>query len=220
MRYLNTLFILLFISPAVLSVQDVKLPDKAMCAVCLLRGETKPEKVKAYSEYEGKTYYFCAKGCKKEFDSQPAAYMPPELPRPAPQFVVETLEGADVALKDYEGKLLLLDFWATWCAPCVKIMPELQKLHDTYSENDFLVVGVSIDEDKDAIKKIRKFIKKRKIAYPILFDAKNNPAWHQFNVKAIPAMFLINGEGQIIVQWTGKIDHDMVKAKIEEVLGG
>ncbi len=212
MRYLF-IFALLFSFSSTFPAQDKK-PDKALCMVCALKGETELEKVRAQSAYEGKDYYFCSKGCKKEFDADPVGYLPPVLPRPAPNFVVETLKGKDVFLKDFENKLLILDFWASWCTPCLKIMPELEKLYEQFGEEGLAVIGVSIDEGKDSKKKINKFLKKVDVSYPIFWDAKNAPAWYQLNVKAIPALFLIDENGQIVAQWTGIIDHAALAAEV------
>ena len=144
--------------------------------------------------------------------------MPPVLPRPAPSFVVETLEGADRALADLKGRVVLLDFWATWCEPCLETMPRLQKLHSANSGRDFEVCGVSIDEDKNRVVKIRKMADKLGISYPVVVDAKPTPAWYRFTVKAIPAMYLVDREGQIVAQWTGKIDFEDVEKEVSQCL--
>lgn len=194
-------------------------PDKALCSVCALKGgETNPEKVRAHSEYEGKFYYFCADHCKAEFDSDPVAFLPPVLPRPAPDFKVEKLTGEVVSLQDYKDKFVLVDFWATWCKPCLETMPALQKFYSQNSDKDFVVMGVSLDEGKDRIKKIQKFADKMDISYPIFSDAQPIPAWHQFKVKAIPALFLINPEGQVVAQWTGKVDDKKLTAELQQWL--
>lgn len=219
MRYTFLLSLVMLAFSSALFSQEQTIPDKAMCAVCVLKGETEAEKVKAHTEYDGKTWYFCSENCQKEFVKDPAGHLPPVLPRPVPEFIVETLDGNDASLKDFENKIVLVDFWATWCAPCLEMMPELQRLHNNYSDKGVAVLGISIDEDKDAVKKIKKFTKKLDISYPVFFDAKQTPAWYKFNVKAIPAMFLIDAQGQIIAQWTGKIDHKVIEARIVEELG-
>ena len=140
------------------------------------------------------------------------------FPRPAPAFVGAMLKGGDRSLADFRGKLVLVDFWATWCKPCLEIMPRLQKLHSTYAERGFEVLGVSIDEDDNRIKKIDRTGEKLAIAYRIFIDAKEMPAWHQFKVKAIPAMFLLDREGQIVEQWTGKIDPEKVEQAVSRHL--
>ena len=65
----------------------------------------------------------CCQKCKDKFDGNPAVHVPSVVPRPAPDFVVENLKGKDITLK-------LIDFWATWCVPCVEMVPELQKLNN------------------------------------------------------------------------------------------
>ena len=210
MRTCCFLFTLLLIYPCILISQTKQLPDKALCIVCALKGETEPEKVKAQTEYQGNTYHFCSENCKTEFDSDPVGYLPPQLPRPAPPFIIETLDGRDISLKDFADKVVLLDFWATWCKPCLKAMPKIQELYDSYSDKGFVVLGISIDEDEDRIKKINRITNKLNISYPIFWDAKITPAWHMLKVKAIPAMFLIDKKGQIVAQWTGKIEHEQV----------
>ena len=157
MRYYYFLLLIILASPTAL-LAALQMPDKALCSVCALKGgETEWEKVKAHSQYDGRDYYFCSKDCKIEFDSDPLAYLPPVLPRPAPAFVVETPGGKDRALADLQGKIVLVDFWATWCKPCLETMPRLQKLYSAYSARGFEVLGVSIDEDKDRLKKIKKW---------------------------------------------------------------
>ena len=216
MRYCNFLFLIVLASSATL-IAETQIPDKALCSVCALKGgETELEKVKAHSEHDGKAYYFCSENCKIEFDSDPLAYLPPVFPRPAPAFVVEMLEGGDQALGDLQGKVVLVDFWATWCKPCLETMPRLQKLYSAYSDKSFDVLGVSIDEDEDEdrVKKIKEMVDKMDISYPIFIDAKQTPAWYQFKVKAIPAMYLLDGESQIVAQWTGKIDYEEVEKEV------
>ena len=82
---------------------------------------------------------------------------------------------------------MLLDFWATWCVPCKKSMPELQALHDKYAARGFRVVGISIDEG--GASKVKKYVKSKKLTYPIAVDSEKSPAWEAFRVKAVPAAF-------------------------------
>ncbi len=218
MRYRNFLFLIGLAISATLTA-ETRIPDKALCRVCALKGgETELEKVKAHSEYEGKAYYFCSENCKKEFDADPVAYLPPVFPRSAPAFVIETLEGGDKSLRNLKGKVVLVDFWATWCKPCLETMPRLQKLYSAYSGKGFDVWGVSIDEDKDRVEKIRKMVDKLYISYPIFVDEKQTPAWYQFKVKAIPAMYLLDRESRIVAQWSGKIDYEEVEREVLRLL--
>ena len=193
-------------------------PKKALCAVCAVHGETEMEKVKAHAEHEGRGYYFCSDNCRKEFLLDPAAYVPAKLPRPAPSFVVETLDGRDVA-SDFAGKVTLVDFWATWCKPCEKIMPELQRLSEKYGGKGFRVLGISIDEDKDRVSRINKYLKKHNISYPVFSDAKKVPAWHRYRVRAVPAMFLVDRSGQVVAEWRGSVDHEALAREVARLVG-
>ncbi len=178
-----------------------------ICAVCAVReGSTHLEPVVAVRTYEGVVYALCNEGCAKEFDTDPAAYARPVLPRPAPWAGMALVDLAKQPLNSarFAGEVTLVDFWATWCLPCRKSMPELQAVHARYADRGFSVFGISIDEPgPDTAKKVKKFIAEKKIAYPIAIDTAEEPLWERFRVKAVPAAFLIDREGRIVAQWTG-----------------
>ena len=176
----------------------------AVCVVCrVTKGETEEEEVKALRMHEAQEYGFCSEKCAKAFDADPAAYIPPAFPRPAPKFELRDLTGEPVSNERLEGKVVLLDFWATWCAPCRKSMPDLQRLHRKYVDRGFAVVGVSIDEGGTA--KVKKYVASKKITYPIAVDSSDHPAWEAFRVKAVPAAYLLDRQGRIVAQWTGTV---------------
>lgn len=215
MNLCRLVFLLNFIVLPVAAISQT--PATAICAVCrITEGATAPEKVVAASAHQGATYYFCSKKCQEEFDADPEAYLPPVLPRPAPNFTLSNLTGEKIALKNFRGKVVLLDFWATWCKPCVKSMPALQKLHDQFASQNFTVLGISIDEDGK--KKVDSFIKKHKIAYPILLDVGENPAWEAYKVKVIPMLFLVDRQGQIVQQWLGEMNMQEVESAASALL--
>ena len=196
MRLLSMLLML-----AVMAM-PVSAAEKAMCRVCLVtHGETEPEEMKVSRSYQGVTYGFCSEKCARAFDADPAAYVPPAFPRPAPAFAVEDLAGRRHSNDALHGRVTLVDFWATWCAPCRKSMPELQALHEKYGGRGLTVLGISIDEGGAA--KVRKFVVSKRFTYPIALDSEKAPAWEAFRVKAVPAAFLIDRQGQVVAQWTG-----------------
>jgi thiol-disulfide isomerase/thioredoxin len=192
-------------------------PQKAICPVCKVHeGETEPEPVEASSIYKGKTYGFCSEKCKKVFDEYPEAYLPPVLPRPVPAFTVKTFDGKEVPFQSVAaGKPVLVDFWATWCAPCVSAMPELQRLHRQHAPKGFSVVGISIDEEHE---KAKRFAEKKKLAYPVFLDAGKTPAWSTLHVRSIPAVFLIDSRGQIVQQWLGKVNMKEVQQAVAKLM--
>lgn len=193
-----------------------------MCAVCVVNAandKVAPEKVAGWSLYQGREYYFCSDDCKKAFDADPEAYIAPALPRPAPAFAVQNLQGQEVTLEAQRGKVVLLYLWATWCKPCHKLMPELEKLHAEFGERGFVVMGISTDEPEQAEKLVGKFLRKNKISYPIYLDVREPAAWSALHVSAIAAMFLVDRDGQIIQQWSGKIDAKEIRAAVQTALG-
>jgi peroxiredoxin/YHS domain-containing protein len=191
---------------------------KAICLVCqVTEGEAEEEAVKAVRSFGGKEYGFCSDKCAQAFAADPAAYVPPSFPRSAPALDLKDLQGKSITNRSLKGKVVLLDFWATWCAPCRKSMPELQTLHRKYANRGFTVVGVSIDEGSPS--KVQKYVASKKITYPIAVDSETSPAWEAYRVKAVPAAYLIDRSGQIVAQWLGaSVDPRELEAKLEGLL--
>jgi thiol-disulfide isomerase/thioredoxin len=218
MRQRTTILLALLLVLLAVTGYATEAPKKGLCPVCHVHeGEADPEPVKAASAYQGKTYGFCSEECKKIFDQYPEAYIPPVLPRPVPAFTVQGLDGNEVAFKSLaSGRPVLVDFWATWCAPCVSAMPELQKLHQKHSAKGFAVIGISIDEEHQ---KARQFVQKKKLAYPVYLDATKTPAWSTFHVRSIPAVFLVDAQGRIVRQWLGKVNMKEVEQAVAKLVG-
>ena len=193
-------------------------PATAICMVCKVKhGEAEAEPVKATRAHDGQSYGFCSEACAKEFRTDPLAYLPPVFPREAPAFALTDLAGATLSLESLKGRVVLLDFWATWCVPCRRSMPALQALHTRFRARGLTVLGVSIDEKADA--KVRKFVQERAFTYPISIDAGANPAWQAYRVKAIPAAYLIDRDGKVVAQWTGTAPSlDELEARIHGLL--
>ena len=188
---------------AAASVPPAPAAERSVCPVCrVMEGEDETEDVRATRAHEGVSYGFCSEKCARAFDADPAAFVPPTLPRLAPELALADLEGRPLTWESLAGRVVLVDFWATWCAPCRKSMPELQALHARFAGRGFTVVGVSIDEAKDA-RKVKKFVAAKGITYPVALDGAQASAWERFRVKAVPAAFLVDRDGRIVAQWTG-----------------
>jgi thiol-disulfide isomerase/thioredoxin len=212
------LFAIALVAPGMAAAADAS--KEAICHVCrVMNGEEHAEEVRATRTHEGVTYGFCSPDCAKTFDADPAAFVPPVFPRPAPAFTLTTLAGDTLSLERMKGGVTLVDFWATWCQPCRKSMPELSALHEKYAGRGFTVVGISIDEDRE--KEVKQFLEKTPVAYPIAIDDKVAPAWADYLVKAVPAAFLVDRDGNIIAQWTGRtVDAAALDAQLEGMLKG
>ncbi|MEM7052189.1 MAG: redoxin domain-containing protein [Acidobacteriota bacterium] len=221
-RALVTLLsILFFLAPVGFAREGAGAEDggRALCPVCRVHeGETKVESVVASAEFEGQWYGFCSEGCRDTFLHAPVSYLPPVFPRPAPAFAVLGLDGSEVSSESYRGKVLLVDFWATWCPPCVKDLPSLTRLHERYADDGLVVVSISIDEGEDAERKVAKMVKRRKARHPVFLDATTS-AWVDYQVRVVPTQFLVDRAGQIVAQWSGKVELEAVEAEIVRLLG-
>jgi thiol-disulfide isomerase/thioredoxin len=189
---------------------------RALCRVCaVLEGETRPERSAATSEHAGETLHFCSLACKERFDADPPAFLPPRLPRPAPAFsFTTTLDGAPFEAESLDGKFVLVDFWATWCAPCVAAMPRLARLDREHRERGFEVFGVSIDERKSATE-LQRFLRERGASYRSALDGGADPLWRRFHVPAVPSLFLLDPHGQVVEQWVAAaVDHRAIEAAV------
>ncbi len=111
----------------------------------------------------------------------------------APDFSLMSFEGREITLSQLKGKVVLLDFWATWCGPCKESIPYLIQLYKNYRESGFELVGMNIDKgDREAI---RRFVMSMDIPYPVVSAPED--VVRSYRVTGIPATFLIDREGKI-----------------------
>jgi len=119
----------------------------------------------------------------------------------APAIEGQDLEGKPVDLTQYKGKVVLIDFWATWCPSCVMTMPELIETYKTHNKSGFEIIGISLDQDREAL---NRYLSSQKIPWRIVFDGKGwfSPSARRYEVSAIPATFLIGRDGKIAMAGT------------------
>ena len=110
------------------------------------------------------------------------------------------IQGKSFALSDYKGKVVLLDFWATWCPPCRKEIPGFIEMYNSYRSRGFVVIGVSMD---DSTSDIKKFAKRYKMNYPILLGAGRNDLEPAFGQLPLPTAFVIGRDGRICAKHDG-----------------
>jgi peroxiredoxin len=132
----------------------------------------------------------------------------------APDFELASLDGRKVSLKDLRGKVVLLNFWATWCPPCKAEMPDLEALYREYgAARDFVVVGANLEEDAGAVEA---FVRERGLSFPVLLDSEGATAG-SFGVRGLPATFIIDREGRIRDAWNGQIAREAMLARLQKV---
>ncbi|MEE9191149.1 MAG: TlpA disulfide reductase family protein [Candidatus Aerophobetes bacterium] len=137
-------------------------------------------------------------------------------PEEAEDFTLKTLKGETVSLEDYRGRLIFLNFWATWCGPCRAEMPSMQRLWEEFKEEDFVILAINIQEES---KLVSSFMNERGLSFPVLLDEKGKVA-RTYGVRGIPTTFFLNPEGEIIGKAVGARDWDSEESfqLIEELL--
>jgi|MudIll2142460700_1097286.scaffolds.fasta_scaffold29835_3 peroxiredoxin len=131
----------------------------------------------------------------------------------APDFTLQDLSGRNVRLSDLRGKVVLVEFWATWCPPCRASVPVIEHLHRTYAEQGLVVLGISIDEGWDAV---RSFAREQGISYAILKG--NDEVSAQYMVRVVPTMFLVGKDGMIAKQYMGGEEEETLAKDVRSML--
>lgn len=130
----------------------------------------------------------------------------------APDFSLKDVNGNVVTLSNYRGKVVLIDFWATWCPPCRMELPHFKKIHQKYADKNFVILGIAIDDDA----KVKKFVQKEKIPFTIAHGDRETAK--AYNVRAFPTTFLLDTEGNVKYNWVGYKDQAVFEKAIDKLL--
>jgi thiol-disulfide isomerase/thioredoxin len=130
--------------------------------------------------------------------------------KPAPAFEVKTLAGETFSLAKLKGKPVLLDFWATWCGPCRKSMPVLEKIAREFKDSDLVILGVNTGEDRDVVEE---FLEKTPLGYPAVLSGESG-ILESYSVTAYPTFILIGRDGKIIANEVGFGGEDQLRGLV------
>ena len=145
--------------------------------------------------------------------------MPAELRgKVAAAFEATTMTGETVSFPaDFKGRLVLLEFWATWCSPCVASIPHVREAYQELAPRGLSVVGISLDSPRVAEDRVREFVSRKEMKWPQVYTGAGRIA-SQYGVQAIPALFLVDGDSGEIVAGGRQLDGPFIKRTIGEAL--
>jgi len=147
--------------------------------------------------------------------SSPSATLTPPSGTEAVPWSGRTLDGTPLSAESLRGKVVLVDFWATWCPPCRKAIPDLVALQERFAARGLQVVGISLDEG--ASSKVASFARANNMNYPVMMGAESS--WSAFGrIEAIPTLFILNREGQVVGKHVGHVPLKQLEAEISALM--
>ena len=141
------------------------------------------------------------------------AIPPAEVSGVAPGFTLVDMNGRSVSLADFKGKVVILDFWATWCPPCKREIPDFIKLQSEYGSKGLQIVGIALDQPN----KVQAFVKDNGMNYPVLLGT-DEVAANYGGVEAIPTTFIIDKNGKIVKNYEGFRSKETFESQIKKLL--
>lgn len=125
-------------------------------------------------------------------------------------FALPDLSGEMIHLSDFQGSVVLLNFFGTWCPPCRKEMPSIEEAFQTHKDKGFVVLGISGDKEKETVKS---FVQNYKLTFPVLLDPENQ-VFTQYFVRGVPVTYLLDRQGRIATMYPGEADWNSSKAQV------
>jgi peroxiredoxin len=144
----------------------------------------------------------------------PAAITGVDSRKAAPGFTLDDSTGAPLKLSNYKGRVVLLDFWATWCHGCKTEIPWYVEFQNKYKDSGLAVIGVSMDDD--GWKSVKPFLEEHKLNYPVVIG--NQVLGNLYDVSSMPVTLLIDRDGKIADSHSGIVDRDAFESEIRTLL--
>jgi len=129
----------------------------------------------------------------------------------APDFELESLDGSTIKLSELKGKNVIINFWATWCDFCVMEMPDLQKLQETYKDEDLIILAVNVGETKE---EVDRFAKDNKLTLRFLLD-KDSKISNNYGLRSFPSTLAVNKKGEVVTGHVGTLTYEQMELMYE-----
>ena len=140
--------------------------------------------------------------------------VPAQADYPAPDLILNDLDGNPRSLSDYLGQVALVNMWATWCPPCVEELPTLNSFYNDYAVEGFVIIGI---DDGEELGVVKDYVAQQGLIFPIWVD----PSYlseRAFNTMNLPSSFLIDRQGQVRLQWVGAISRAMLEKYVLPII--
>ena len=134
--------------------------------------------------------------------------VPARVNFPAPELTLTDIQGVSRSIADYRGQVVLVNLWATWCAPCKEEMPALQAFYEDYRDRGFVVIAIN---DGEPAADVRAFVGEYELTFPVWLDPTYIATEEAFHTLNLPASFVIDREGTIQLAWVGRISSSMLE---------
>ena len=139
-----------------------------------------------------------------------------EVGQLAPDFEMQYPDGRKVKLSDFKGQPVIVNFWATWCAPCEAELPEFVQAYEQYKDQGLVIVGVNAQESgEDA----NKFVEKYSLSFPVTLDSRGE-VMNLYAVRGLPTTLFIDPEGRVAVRWAGILTKPLIEEYLGQIMPG
>ncbi|MFO8100262.1 MAG: TlpA disulfide reductase family protein [Salinibacter sp.] len=139
-------------------------------------------------------------------------------PYPVPDTTLQTIDGERLNLAEQDGRVLLVNFWATWCGPCREEIPDLIDLQEALGDDGLTVVGISLDKEGESV--VRSFMSNYDFNYPVVVDSTGATEQGYGATHGLPTTFVVNADGDVVKRVLGIFPTDEMRPELESMLGG